>query len=196
MKKLDLTGQKYGRLTVISEIIGKKCSTWKCQCECGNITNVSLSHLRDGHTRSCGCFNLEKMSERAPNLYASCKKYHPSETSARRVWQGRYCEENDTISFEDFYQLSQQNCFYCGVEPNNKQNSAIRDKNASQCAKDNGDFIYNGLDRIDNLIREHTVENCVPCCKFCNFAKRDRSIEDFKQWIIRVYNHLILTNWQ
>ena len=53
----DLTGQKFGKLTVIA-YAGKDKNhhtLWKCQCECGNITIVSTSNLTTGHTMSCGC---------------------------------------------------------------------------------------------------------------------------------------------
>ena len=55
--------------------------------------------------------------------------------------------------------------------------------------KQNGDFIYNGLDRIDNS-KNHSKENCVACCKYCNYAKRERSFSEFKEWINRVYLRL------
>jgi hypothetical protein len=55
---LDITGQKFGKLTAI-ERIGRKykhltATYWKCQCDCGRITEVSLGHLRCGTTTSCG----------------------------------------------------------------------------------------------------------------------------------------------
>lgn len=53
--KIDLTGQKYGKLTVIELAIdeaGKK-KKWLCRCECGNEAIVSSSNLRSGHTKSC-----------------------------------------------------------------------------------------------------------------------------------------------
>ena len=58
---LDLTGEKYGRLTVVSEADphytsgGRKIIMWNCKCDCGNTAIVSTSHLRSGHTVSCGC---------------------------------------------------------------------------------------------------------------------------------------------
>ena len=59
---IDLTGQKYGMLTVISEATdvdrSKRVSNsilWKCVCECGNETVVSSNALRTGGTISCGC---------------------------------------------------------------------------------------------------------------------------------------------
>lgn len=52
----DLTGQKFGRLTVLhlEEQKGKNY-IWLCKCDCGNLTKVSSSNLRSGHTKSCGC---------------------------------------------------------------------------------------------------------------------------------------------
>ena len=57
-KKLDLTGQRYGNLTVLApaENIGKR-TAWRCRCSCGRETVVKTYHLRSGHTQSCGCQN-------------------------------------------------------------------------------------------------------------------------------------------
>lgn len=53
---IDLTGQKFGKLTVIARAENKgRCATWRCKCECGNECVVLSYHLRDGHTKSCGC---------------------------------------------------------------------------------------------------------------------------------------------
>ena len=55
---IDLTGQKFGKLTVIKRAnnIGTKAA-WVCQCDCGNTTIVQGCNLRNGHTTSCGCIN-------------------------------------------------------------------------------------------------------------------------------------------
>ena len=42
----DITGQKFGRLTAI-KYLGK--SKWRCKCDCGNLTETYLGHLRNGH---------------------------------------------------------------------------------------------------------------------------------------------------
>lgn len=61
MKKIDLTSQIFGKLTVIKEAepfvqpSGKKVTQWLCQCECGNNVVVRTGNLRNGHTTSCGC---------------------------------------------------------------------------------------------------------------------------------------------
>ena len=55
-KKLELTGQRYGRLVVLrqAENIGKR-TAWLCRCDCGNEVVVRTDRLRSGHTTSCGC---------------------------------------------------------------------------------------------------------------------------------------------
>lgn len=55
-RKLDLTGQIYGKLTVLGPAanIGER-TAWRCRCECGKETVVRTHHLRAGHTTSCGC---------------------------------------------------------------------------------------------------------------------------------------------
>lgn len=59
MKLIDLTGQRFGRLTVI-KYIGK--SKWQCKCDCGNIVNVCRGNLRSHGTQSCGCLQKERTS--------------------------------------------------------------------------------------------------------------------------------------
>lgn len=54
---LDLTGQRFGKLTVI-EFAGhapNRKTLWKCKCDCGNETLVKTNALRSGATKSCGC---------------------------------------------------------------------------------------------------------------------------------------------
>jgi hypothetical protein len=190
MKKENLLGQKFNRLLVLQEAppIGqRKRIAWRCQCDCGIYKIVISESLKNGDTKSCGCLNKEQNKKSGKIMGENNTKYSPQESSARRVWKKRYQDGN--ILFEDFYRLSQLNCFYCDSPPNNIQNSAKMDKKASQFAKDNGDFIYNGLDRVDSS-KTHSINNVVPCCKYCNWAKRERSIDDFYQWIEKVYQKI------
>ena len=63
----DLTGQTFGKLTVIKRVEDQKAGrpTWLCQCECGNLTTVSSTRLmRPNGTRSCGCLK----HQRSPSL--------------------------------------------------------------------------------------------------------------------------------
>lgn len=62
-KRIDLTGQHFGKLTVLYPgkgiIDSKKRTTWICQCDCGNTIEVMTQSLRSGHTKSCGCLQKE-----------------------------------------------------------------------------------------------------------------------------------------
>lgn len=77
-KCIDLTGQKFGRLTVIERTEnhisprGKTYAKWRCVCECGNYIDVQGRNLRSGETKSCGCFAKEKSKERM-TTHGHCK---------------------------------------------------------------------------------------------------------------------------
>lgn len=67
-KKLDLVGQKFGRLLVLKPTtkdelmeLGKstKSRQWWCECECGNIKTYMTGNLKSGKTTSCGCYKTE-----------------------------------------------------------------------------------------------------------------------------------------
>lgn len=63
-KRLDLSGQRFGRLVAISPAPKtKKRTQWLCKCDCGNETIVDTADLRRGHTQSCGCYNKQRTSQ-------------------------------------------------------------------------------------------------------------------------------------
>lgn len=64
MRALNLTGEKFGRLTVLSktENRGEK-TAWLCVCECGNSVIAGTTALRRGNTKSCGCLLSEKRTK-------------------------------------------------------------------------------------------------------------------------------------
>lgn len=89
MKYKLIIGQKFNRLTVLSEVDpkirkdGTKLRQWQCKCECGNIINVSPAHLFSNNTKSCGCLNIEiskdnffkyVYKEKELNKYSEIKK--------------------------------------------------------------------------------------------------------------------------
>lgn len=63
-KILDLTGQKFGRLTVMSLSEDRKPTKWMCMCECGNEKRVASWELRSQKTISCGCYSKELIGAR------------------------------------------------------------------------------------------------------------------------------------
>lgn len=78
-KLIDLTGKKYGRLTVLERAENHKVRTfdsdgcisrthtypmWRCKCDCGNEVVVYGHHLKSGNTVLCGCFRRESTKAR------------------------------------------------------------------------------------------------------------------------------------
>lgn len=60
----DETGNRYGRLQVLTHIKADKGAMWLCACDCGEFATVKGSSLRDGKTKSCGCLFSETVSAR------------------------------------------------------------------------------------------------------------------------------------
>lgn len=69
MSLIDLSSQRFGRLTVLYRDIEKekkkkdRSAIWKCKCDCGNFKSVVGKDLRTGKTQSCGCLQKERTSE-------------------------------------------------------------------------------------------------------------------------------------
>lgn len=69
-KQLELTGQKFSRLSVIGfagmgQDVGyttSRSSYWDCRCDCGRRCIVAGYNLSSGHTRSCGCLSRDRWS--------------------------------------------------------------------------------------------------------------------------------------
>lgn len=66
VKAIDLTGLKFGRLTVLRRdgLAVNGNALWFCQCECGNVCTINSYNLRRGVTKSCGCLARELSRKR------------------------------------------------------------------------------------------------------------------------------------
>ena len=177
---IDLTGKRFNRLIVINRAanIGRQVA-WNCVCDCGNNKIVRGDHLTRSKVKSCGCLNSEQAringrknalskGEAAFNALILDYKEHARE-------RGLSFE----LSTEEFRNLTKLDCHYCGSKP-----FQIKYQKGY-----NGSYIYNGIDRFDNSIG-YNIDNCVPCCKYCNRAKGVMEFDDFFTWISRVYINL------
>ena len=104
--KKDLTGQKFGRLTVIRQAedyvnpnTGKHSAKWECRCECGNIIVTSDRALKSGATKSCGCLSREVAQKQAIKNF---KKYNPFEICGDYVTMYTLKNEPFYVDLEDF----------------------------------------------------------------------------------------------
>lgn len=82
-RKLELTGEKFGRLTVIRRVeSNRKGNTqWLCLCDCGNETVAVGYTLKNGNKKSCGCLQRERTGKAAMvhGMYG---------TRLHKTWQG------------------------------------------------------------------------------------------------------------
>ena len=64
MKRQDITGNRYGRLTVLGLDSKNKRGelVWRCQCDCGVIKTYIGTSFKYGRTKSCGCLHKEMIS--------------------------------------------------------------------------------------------------------------------------------------
>lgn len=87
-KALDLIGQKFGRLTVIKRIGSNSHgqSIWLCKCDCGNEKVIRGYCLSNGHTQSCGCYNMELKKERSNLLIKNNTKHGMRNNILYDVW--------------------------------------------------------------------------------------------------------------
>lgn len=181
-KSRNLIGKRFGKLLVLKselrlETGNRNRTFYYCRCNCGNERWYRNSSISSG-TKSCGCLNRELLSNAnklkvLPNFRAiKTNLYLQYKRKGRRA---RELEFN--LTREEFEELIEDNCYYCGIKPNTK------------AEKNKQTFFWNGIDRLDSS-KGYTKNNCVTCCKDCNKAKCEMSEEDFKMFIKRVYEHL------
>ena len=111
VKFMDLTGQKYNRLTVLEYAGRDKYNRplWKCKCDCGNIRIVNSHALRTGNTKSCGCLNIDRIKERNRVL----KRTHgETNTKLFHVWSGikTRCHNPHSINYHIYGQRGIKIC--------------------------------------------------------------------------------------
>lgn len=95
-KFIDLSGERYGRLTVI-ERVGTMSGhpLWECKCDCGKHTKATTTNLRSGAIVSCGCYNSDVNGRRT---------HGKSRTRLYSIWKGmrRRCNKETDRSFKGY----------------------------------------------------------------------------------------------
>lgn len=101
---LDLTGQRFERLTVVSQMEQRTTShkvQWLCKCDCGNMV-VAITHsLMCGNTKSCGCYKRDIQSKR---FSAMLTKHGQADTRLHRIWRGmkKRCTNEKCAGYENY----------------------------------------------------------------------------------------------
>jgi hypothetical protein len=171
MKVKNLSGMRVGRLMAI-ELSGRTPTgqaIWKCICDCGKITEVRGYRLFQRNTQSCGCLRRESSQRKIYQIHQDA--INP--LGARNLVWSRYTGKarkagiEFSLTVKEFDILIAGDCYWCGAPPCNLSVS-----------KGGVRLAYSGIDRL-KATHGYTSDNCVSCCKRCNFMKGQLSREEF-----------------
>lgn len=120
------------------------------------------------------CYHTYRAKNGDPNVYRYFLSYQYWAKKRNLIFE---------LTLDDFAKLIVSNCFYCGVEPaiylpHKKKSSALPEKR-------------NGVDRA-NSSEGYNKENCVSCCKVCNFAKNNLPLVEFQSWLRQLVQYRLL----
>ncbi len=164
---------KKGKPSTVENVIHKPLEKISVDCTvCGKQMIMGRKAWIKGKKRCRACtVKIYGILERGLAIKRELYSRYVSRSKKRKI--------NFTLSFDTFVELTSQHCFYCGTKPSN-----ITVNEAG-----NGDYVSNGIDRVDNN-KGYIEDNVVPCCKVCNYAKNTMSLDQFYSWISRVNTNL------
>lgn len=148
-------------------------------CDCGQEFTTEASHIRTGHTKSCGCSRVNWMKNDGQK-YNKAKKLSPEqriEYAKKKIYKSyiQKCRKQDIgfdLSFDEFISYLSEDCVYCGFSNSNEYYG----------------FHYNGIDRKDSK-KGYTKDNICSCCGPCNYSKLDYSPKEYIQKCKDVTRH-------
>lgn len=149
------------------------------QCECGRKKEVQLNNVTNGRSTCCGfdpCRIPPNKNNRSIETTYNALFYAYKKGAIDRG----YSFELDINQFKNFLH---KNCFYCGDEPKSVYrilNSKTKEVRAGI------PIIYNGIDRINNLIG-YTIDNSITCCETCNRMKTSHDYDFFLNHIKKIF---------
>lgn len=180
-------GKTYHRLTPIKlvSVNSKGIKFFKVSCTCGSEKIIPGYRLtcKSNPVKSCGCLRTEARSR-----LGKLSRHAPGE-AAKRLLHVTYRRDAKRrgivfdVPIELFLSIIAKPCHYCEAPPSNR----------AYPKRYYGGCLYTGIDRVNNN-GGYTVDNIVPCCRRCNLAKRDSTLEEFSEWIIRVHAVTVLNN--
>lgn len=183
----NLVGRKFNHLKVVAEAGRTKHggTLWLCLCKCGKKVIKDQHYLirkNRQQKKSCGCMRFIWRWTPEAKANMSKKMTLPDNQSAKNSALGAYkivarkrginWKLADTL----FFEMISKDCYYCGAPPSNT------------FKRKGGSIKYNGVDRLDNS-KHYQGGNVVTCCRICNRAKSDLTVEDFLMWARRLQSY-------
>ena len=164
-----LIGKKFYKLKVIKYLgfINKR-SYVQCICDCKKVVIRRADSLYRNKKTSCG-----RCAQRDPEKMAIKRLFYNYKNNAK----------NKKIKFKllkkDFIKLIKNKCYYCNINPNTEFKQKVG----------HAYMLYNGIDRKNNNLG-YINNNCVTCCKDCNYLKNKRNYNEFIGKIKQIYKNL------
>lgn len=197
MRKLNLVGKVFGRLTVASSAPRTYQTMWRCVCACGKEVVVSGANLRTGHTSSCGCLREELRPTYAskrdntgrnnPRAKASIERNGDDYVPSNSVWYKRaagvyYAARKNNIKL-GFKSVSELATYVCSIAP-------------TKCPVFGKAFVARGagfsnwspsIDKIDPK-RGYVRGNIQVISMLANCMKRNatpKELRTFAEWVLK-----------
>jgi hypothetical protein len=189
--KINRIGKKYGKLTILNMFRNSKNrqTMCECRCECGNIHYTNIHNLRKSRNMSCGC-SRRKIYTYIERVAAIHKKLYGSTIVAR----SKELKLDYNITLNDYIMLIKQPCYYCGaLSSNYSYDKRVMKLDGTFDKNHKVIYRYNGIDRLDSN-KGYLRNNVVPCCKYCNHSKSNRTSEEFVSWMKNLYYYYTTTH--
>lgn len=216
-KKNDLTGRKFGRLTVLYENKDDprkekyRFSIWHCKCDCGNECDVFVTVLTQGKTKSCGCLQKDIVSKIftkdirkfdidgniTEKLCPMCKEWR----DINSYYKNNYSIDgyNSTCKICCKYRLKERYDFYknnakrrnLDFDLSIEQFDIITQQECIYCGGYSGKYnnnSFSGIDRVDSN-KGYVEDNIVPCCDVCNKMKGVLTVSQWLNHIQSILDH-------
>ena len=172
IKRNNQIGKIYYGCKILDVWSDNHLSYVRALCKCGTEFKCALSNLKGGNTKSCGCYDRETSSISGKNNSLGLG------TANFNTLYGKYKSKaikrgySFTLSKEFCFKMFQENCYFCGKLP-------LQSYKQKGCT---GEFLYNGLDRVDNSLG-YLESNIVTCCWKCNAIKHSVSVKIARKMI-------------
>jgi len=137
MSKIDLTGQRFGRLIALKDVGSGygRSRVWLCLCDCGNKKNVASRYLKGGATKSCGCLIKETKAiffNKTPNPKYCINGKFSKEKYLRVLRKSERWKKYQKEYFKEYYKKNSERVLAYGKEYREKNPGYFENYNKSR----------------------------------------------------------------